>query len=149
VKPPHVLLLMTHFPDPRNRNRYAFYDTDRCRREVGIFVFMAREWGRQRKIRTLEAEDRICKDATMHRGTIARRNATLYHVIHSSFEIITRILIAASARPVSVRLLWESGILSIIPSQMSLLCYITIPYDLLRQICKWCRHDVSQSAVAG
>ena len=39
---------------------------------------------RQRTVRTLEAEDRICKDATMHRGTIARSNATLYHVIHSA-----------------------------------------------------------------
>jgi hypothetical protein len=83
VKPPHVLILMTHFPYRRNRNRYAFYNTDRCRRKIGVFVFMVREWGRQRMVRTLEAEDRICKDAIVHHGNILRRNATVYHVIHS------------------------------------------------------------------
>jgi len=81
---PHMLLWMTHFPEIRNRNRYAFYNTDPCSRKTGIFVFVAREWCRQGTVRTLEAEERICKDVTMHRGTIARRNATVYHVIHSA-----------------------------------------------------------------
>jgi hypothetical protein len=53
-----------------------------------IFVFMAREWGKQRTVRTLEAEDRICRNATMHCGFIAWRNATLYHLIHSSVRRI-------------------------------------------------------------
>jgi len=43
VKPPHFLLLMTHFPDRRNWNRYPFYNIDRYRKKIEIFVFMARE----------------------------------------------------------------------------------------------------------
>ena len=128
VKPPHVLLLMTHFPDRRYRNRYAFYNTDRCRRKIGIFVFMARVWGRQRTIRPLEAEDRICKDATMHHGTIARRKATIYHVIHSAVWWIIQdhhpyTNCSECKACVCTTALGEWS-LSIIPSQMGLLCYI-------------------------
>ena len=101
-----MLLLMTHFPDRRNLNRYAFYNTDRCRRK--------REWGRQRTVRTLEAEDRLCIEAAMH----------------GSLKIITLVITAVSARPVSLRLLWETGVLSIIPAQICLLFYSFFPVAL-------------------
>jgi hypothetical protein len=43
VKPPHLLLLMTQFPDRRNWKRCPFYSIDRYSKKVEIFVFMARE----------------------------------------------------------------------------------------------------------